>query len=398
MLMRSFSKFLAPIFTFLMGSYLTTIFYLETCSQESKPSPAQNNKEYLLFVLILSAPINQDQRDVMRQTWLKPKPYYDADQDLIDSVNTPIYQIDGFLEPESLNDQQDNFDVYMKSFRNFRKNTSKVPSKRKVRFIHRFMIGTGTMSDSDKWKVDDEQNKYQDLWIMEDHEESYDLLTDKLLRSIKRIVAKYNFKYLLKCDDDTFVELDKIIRELVVYDDKISTTNFEPNPVPWLYWGYFNGKASIKEHGKWTEWNFNLCSHYLPYALGGGYILSQPAAKYIADNGEYLSAYISEDVSVGTWLSPFRHVYRKHDVRFDTGWTPRKCQPYKLVVHKCSLNMMRDFHRGKYCSYISANLSAISKPKTYLYNWRQSPLGCCNHIFNEDVWYIFAPFFLIKIN
>lgn len=55
-----------------------------------------------------------------------------------------------------------------------------------------------------------------------------------------------------------------------------------------LYWGFFNGRAQVKRAGPWRETDWILCDYYLPYALGGGYVLSQGLVKFIADNANYL--------------------------------------------------------------------------------------------------------------
>ena len=39
---------------------------------------------------------------------------------------------------------------------------------------------------------------------------------------------------------------------------------------------------------------WNLCSHYLPYAVGGGYVLAGALVQHIADNGHMLQHYNSE--------------------------------------------------------------------------------------------------------
>jgi galactosylxylosylprotein 3-beta-galactosyltransferase len=52
--------------------------------------------------------------------------------------------------------------------------------------------------------------------------------------------------------------------------DELHNTNYEKS----LYWGFFDGRAPVQKSGKWQETNYVLCDRYLPYALGGGYVLS----------------------------------------------------------------------------------------------------------------------------
>lgn len=105
--------------------------------------------------------------------------------------------------------------------------------------------------------------------------DEYRLLSSKLLKAFD-CVQNLNFEYLLKCDDDTFVDIPKIIREL------------KHAPISKFYWGYFDGNAHIKRAGKWKETGWILCDKYLPYALGGGYVLSKDLVMYIVNNQDYL--------------------------------------------------------------------------------------------------------------
>lgn len=105
--------------------------------------------------------------------------------------------------------------------------------------------------------------------------DEYRLLSRKLLKAFVS-VHNLNFEYLLKCDDDTFVDIPKIINEL------------KHAPSNKFYWGYFDGNAHIKRAGKWKETGWILCDKYLPYALGGGYVLSKDLVMYIVNNQDYL--------------------------------------------------------------------------------------------------------------
>ena len=49
-----------------------------------------------------------------------------------------------------------------------------------------------------------------------------------------------------------------------------------------------------------------LCDRYIPYALGGGYVLSANLVGFLADNAAALRPYRAEDASVGTWLAPLK--------------------------------------------------------------------------------------------
>ncbi|VVC41849.1 Glycosyl transferase, family 31 [Cinara cedri] len=192
--------------------------------------------------------------------------------------------------------------------------------------------------------------------------DEYRLLSHKLLESFNS-VRNIDFDYLLKCDDDTFVDVTKVINEL------------ETAPKNKFYWGYFDGNAHIKRAGKWKETEWILCDKYLPYALGGGYVLSKDLIIYMVNNKDYLSFFISEDVSVGVWLAPL-NITRKHDRRFDTEFRSRGCCNDYLVTHKRSPQVMKLYwshiiETGKMCNEEYKDISS------YEYNWTVMPSKCC---------------------
>lgn len=220
--------------------------------------------------------------------------------------------------------------------------------------------------------------------------DNYRLLSRKLIESFNS-VHSLNFEYLLKCDDDSFVDVPGVVGELIRAPDRK------------YYWGYFDGNAHIKRAGKWKETGWMLCDKYLPYALGGGYVISKDLVVYIVNNRDYLryvllgiisycsiskfsrgilqiflllcSLFISEDVSVGAWLAPL-NITRKHDRRFDTEFRSRGCDNNHLVTHKRSPQVMRLYwsrivQTGHMCD------KEYKDTSSYEYNWLAMPSKCC---------------------
>ena len=68
--------------------------------------------------------------------------------------------------------------------------------------------------------------------------------------------------------------------------------------------------------GKWAEKGWHFCDTYLPYALGGGYVIAGSLVRHIARNSGAYAVFKSEDVSLGLWTASL-NVTRKHDTRFD---------------------------------------------------------------------------------
>lgn len=227
-----------------------------------------------------------------------------------------------------------------------------------------FAIGTLGLSPLSLEALNSEEETYHDLLLLSDLEESYSNLTRKVLYSFMWVDKHLKFEYLMKCDDDTFVILDVVLEDL---SNRRSRRSF--------YWGFFDGRASVKRQGKWAEHDWFLCDRYLPYALGGGYVISTDLVHRIAMNADSLQFYNSEDVSVGVWLSAYK-MERKHDVRFDTEFVSRGCNNHYIVSHKQSI---KDMH-SKYRLLKAKGVQCEKEYQTrgsYEYNWEELPSKCC---------------------
>ncbi|XP_022914439.2 beta-1,3-galactosyltransferase 6 isoform X1 [Onthophagus taurus] len=266
-----------------------------------------------------------------------------------------------------------------------------------------FVIGHLNLPKIDIKGIQNENNIYNDVLNLP-IQDSYGNLTLKLITSFEWLFKDSNidFKYVLKCDDDSFVRIDHLIHELihleVIYlkssiDDvrKINehtapyiSVNIQSNNVSShgnreLYWGYMNGAATVFKKGKWKEPSWISCDHYLPYALGGGYLISKEMVGFISRSKYYLRYYHSEDVSVGAWLAPVNNIVRIHDRRFDTEYVSRGCQNYYLIRHNVSPDEMMEMYKNlkekrQLCTKEQRNV------KEYLYDWSVAPTKCCNRV------------------
>ncbi|PSN51159.1 Beta-1 [Blattella germanica] len=308
---------------FIIGCTITiSLVSLDNCGETQRTdvhkylntiySSSFKSERKLLTVLILTSPVNINRRNVIRQTWL--------------------------------------------SLCNFT-----------CSIRHYFVIGSNNLPREVDSSIQEEQLHHHDLLLLPNVVDNYTNLTHKVLEAYVWLDKIGTYEFVLKCDDDSFVQIDKIVLEL----QKL------PQPKrQGLYWGFFNGKAHIKEKGKWRESSWVLCDYYLPYALGGGYILSQRLVHFIASNAQYLRLYNSEDVSVGVWLAPVADINRQHDPRFDTEFVSRGCSNSYLITHKHDENaMMKMFSTlkktGKLC------IKEYKYRKSYIYNWNLPPSRCC---------------------
>lgn len=228
----------------------------------------------------------------------------------------------------------------------------------------KFVLGTKGIAEDEHGRLEKENEEYKDLLLLTELVDSFANLTRKVLSSLVWAANNVQFSYLLKCDDDTFVVLKTVLNEL---KRRTSTKLY--------YWGFFDGRASAKKAGKYQERDWFLCDKYLPYALGGGYVLSGGLVKLIALNSAHLKLYFNEDVSVGTWLAPY-DIERNHDVRFDTEYQSRGCNNVYIVTHKQPAHLMVEKYKslqetGKLCK------KEVQYKPSYIYDWSKPPSECC---------------------
>jgi len=307
---RILKQFVPPLVGFILGYSLRHFEDSTVTSVSSLENdlPLFTGPSSTLLVLVISSPSNNNLRDVIRQTWL------------------------------SVSKKNHNFKAY-------------------------FVIGERNLNSKQIYDLSQEKNMHNDLMLLPMFD-SYGTLTSKTLKALDFSHKNFKFEYLLKCDDDTFVDLERVIEELVEQKD------------PYLYWGFFDGRAPVQTKGKWADPSYRLCDRYIPYALGGGYVLGKHLVQYIADNSRKLQIFNSEDASVGTWLAGIQ-VTRKHDARFDTEWRSRGCSNKFLVTHKqTEADMKIKWKRLR--KYGTICEGAETKVRlSYNYDWSKPPSECC---------------------
>ncbi|XP_076054852.1 beta-1,3-galactosyltransferase 6-like [Oratosquilla oratoria] len=326
--LRNLTVSLICLAAFIAGSLFTLISVdptkcnVQHCAEKMKQNEVEDSSAWLgiwgkevikkqdnvfLVILVLTAPGNVEQRNVIRQTWMS-----EMEDDVM-----PL-----------------------------------------------FVIGSASLTDGLNTTIQSEQKRFKDLLMINSIIDSYQALTKKLLASLVFVHYHIKFRFLLKCDDDTFVQISQVYKELMNIPYKQR-----------FYWGFFDGRATPKKTGPWKEREWILCDHYLPYALGGGYVLSSDLVAFVATNAKYLKLYNSEDVSLGTWLAPL-DLHRVHDARFDTEYKSRGCHNDYLVTHKQSTLHMREKHISlKTSGFICKEQFKVRN--SYKYNWNVPPSHCC---------------------
>ncbi|EFO24804.2 galactosyltransferase [Loa loa] len=239
----------------------------------------------------------------------------------------------------------------------------KLSLKGKATFRYTFPIGTKNLSSFLKERLKEENNSFNDLIFLEDLTDTYQNLTKKSLLSMQVMHNMYKFEFLLKVDSDSFVRLGAFLKALKDIED--------PN----LYWGFLDGRARPKRRGQWAERDWIICDRYVPYQLGGGYVLSYKLVDFFVRNKDLLKIFKSEDVSIGAWLAGLSVRY-VHDPRFDTEFRSRGCNNQYIITHKQTPESLKKL----YASVVSTGRLCEKEYRirpSYVYDWSVPPSMCC---------------------
>ena len=215
-----------------------------------------------------------------------------------------------------------------------------------------------------------EAEQYGDMILLNDVTDKHASLTNRTLKSFKHVSSVYgnDFQFVLKCDDDTFVNVMAVCRELVGLKSKER-----------LFWGDFLGSGYLITDGPYAEHHWSVCETYLPYALGGGYVLSMDVVSLLAKNEPYLKIYRNEDAAMGAWLAPY-NIRRLADARFNSGSISRGCKSPFILTHKINVTTMHKmFVAVVNDGYMCTPENQWFKVYGHLYNWKQRPSKCCRY-------------------
>ncbi|XP_014668197.1 PREDICTED: UDP-GalNAc:beta-1,3-N-acetylgalactosaminyltransferase 2-like [Priapulus caudatus] len=173
-------------------------------------------------------------------------------------------------------------------------------------------------------KLREENARFGDI-LFTDVTDTYANLPAKLLQCFKLTAPKLDFKYLLKTDDDCYLNLPRIHREL-----QMLTRSH-------LWWSNFRVNWPVQRFGKWRDAKYPSAL-YPPFACGAGYVLSHDLILWLAANSKYLQQYQGEDVSMGIWLAAVGPTF-VHDNRWSCDST---CTDDSLSVAQLNSSSMHE--------------------------------------------------------
>ncbi|KAK6640401.1 hypothetical protein RUM44_012094 [Polyplax serrata] len=162
-------------------------------------------------------------------------------------------------------------------------------------------------------RLNNETKNHNDI-ILVDVVDVYRNISLKLLNFYKRVLETEYFHYILKTDDDSFIDLLRVYNQLRLVsremDEEMALT-IENKPNGFIakqrlskfwWWSFFREFWKVQHFGKWRESQYRSAS-YPTFPCGGGYVVNKGIVDYIASNAENLNHFQGEDTSMGIWLS-----------------------------------------------------------------------------------------------
>eukprot|EP00026_Physarum_polycephalum_P010643 Phypoly_transcript_10812.p1 GENE.Phypoly_transcript_10812~~Phypoly_transcript_10812.p1 ORF type:complete len:366 (+),score=30.29 Phypoly_transcript_10812:84-1181(+) len=251
-----------------------------------------------------------------------------------------------------------------------------------------FVVGKGNITE----KLLQEQAQYKDVYFL-DCADGYYNLSDKIILGLKTAVENFEFKYVVKVDTDTYVDVPRLVDYILENGENKTTFYsgitgfvlfFPIYPSPLAHFSFFSFLFllcylcfllslfcfllcknlrffRIKEFG-WRALDPKIrspSSRPVMYMLGGGYILSYNLAQYFADNGHLLQVWAPEDLTIGVHLQFLSVVPDTDPLAFLTIDKEMNCNTDFLMNHKVSSWKMYYLHyslleSGRMCGYMAS--------------------------------------------
>ncbi|KAG8239444.1 hypothetical protein J437_LFUL019180 [Ladona fulva] len=150
-----------------------------------------------------------------------------------------------------------------------------------------------------KYMLAEEANERKDILLVKTVD-VYRNLPDKLLYFMRWASRRKKFSYILKTDDDTFIDLKKVDKSM--HFAHMATSYLVDNAYYNWWWSSFRVGWPVESFGKWREDDYRSAT-YPPFPCGAGYVLSKDLVQFIVENSMRLHRYQGEDVSLGIWLA-----------------------------------------------------------------------------------------------
>ncbi|KAL1916215.1 uncharacterized protein VTP21DRAFT_5832 [Calcarisporiella thermophila] len=237
----------------------------------------------------------------------------------------------------------------------FRETTLRLapPLSAEVSFDYRFVIGEPPSAQVHRKmgaRIEEESKQHGDILIVP-ASDGYNDLSKKLHKALVWS-SGYDFDYLVKTDDDIFVRLDTVSRELL---------QVPKQPYYWRGLAYHDIPPIRNPNNKNAEFDYQL-PMFPQFTAGAMYILSQDVVALLASEPRLYTR--NEDQNLGVWLYPY-NIRPIHDKRiqqadvceddmiakhFSDTYEPRESR-HKMLANVLAGRRMCEGFRQQYCAY-----------------------------------------------
>jgi len=255
------------------------------------PSVQKSGPQYRLVVCILSGREHKDRRDAIRETWASKSRDEVAIRFAVGGMGCPAHakgEWDCSADKGDPNDEANN------------KLTTELEA---------------------------ESKEHGDM-VLVDMVDSYRALPQKLRLFYRHLAEKVNYEFVLKIDDDTYVNLDRVLNHL----------KSDAVPLEETWYGHMRCDWPVNTDGKWADQKYTA-SKYPCFGGGGGNILSHDLSDWIGINAMHLQDYQGEDVSAGIWLAGRVHSRLPNDHFHALG--DEACDPQMASAPEMSIKDFR---------------------------------------------------------
>lgn len=155
-------------------------------------------------------------------------------------------------------------------------------------FRHRYLV-----TQNEFKHIREIGSEHEDDFIVVDAPDGYWRLTRKVIAGMQYAVHHYQFRFLLKTDDDSYIHVP-------VFDNLLKCAE-QQHPQGHLY----AGRQFINKPTRSKRWrDHSGLTHFIPFMAGAGYIISSTLVQSIVHTHSTVGLFFSqlEDVAVGVWL------------------------------------------------------------------------------------------------
>lgn len=190
--------------------------------------------------------------------------------------------------------------------------SSSSPSKPgQFSIVYKFLLGTAPSPQQQTKKsplLQSEAKEFGDLLFLSAHD-GYEDLSKKIWEGWNWAAGMKEVDYVLKTDDDIFLRMDIISKELIQLGRREDY---------WKGFAYWAIPTIQDSSNKNADFSYSLNS-FPPYTAGALHILSHNLVRYIATTQTHRKLFVkNEDQNLGIWLFP-TGILPIHDYRIQQG-------------------------------------------------------------------------------